>query len=304
MTCKNRQISKGVKSFTLIEILIVIGILAILVVMALPAFHSFRTEADLSDSVDKIINILRLAQSKTLASEGASQWGIYFSTSTFPHQYTLFQGASYASRVTSSDEIYSFPESVEIYDIDLTGEPEVIFDRLIGSTSQLGSLSLRLKTDPTKNQTIYIENSGQVGLVIPSVPSDTERIKDSRHVHFDLGWSIQNATTVKFYFPDIPQTEEVTMAGYFNASPPTEFDWEGTFVVDGIDQTFHIHTHSLDAFNALLCIHRDRSEGENNQEMIIYIVDGGIDKDIAHYLADPNDIVIKGSYVLNEMARQ
>ena len=303
MACKNRQISNGVKSFTLIEILIVIGILAILVVMALPAFRSFRAEADLNDSADKIINTLRLAQSKTLASEEANQWGVYFSTSTLPHQYTLFQGASYVSRVTSSDEIYDLPGSVEIYDINLTGEPEVVFDRLIGSTSQSGSISVRLKNDPTENRTIYIENSGQVGLIVPPAPSDAERIKDSRHVHFDLGWSIQNATTVKFYFPDIPQTEQISMADYFDVGK-TEFDWEGTFVVGGVDQTFHIHTHSLDAFNTLLCIHRDRSEGENDQEVIIYIVDSGVDKDIAHYLADPDDTLVKGSYVYNEMSRQ
>ncbi|HUW71938.1 MAG TPA: hypothetical protein VMV66_01940 [Candidatus Humimicrobiaceae bacterium] len=291
------------KSFTLIEILIVVGVLAILIAMAFPAFRSFQAESDLNDSADKIINTLRLAQSKTLASEGASQWGIYFSTSTIPHQYTLFQGVNYASRVTSSDEVYDLPESVEIYDINLVGEPEVIFDRLIGSTGQFGNISLRLKSDPAKNQIIYIENSGQVGLTIPSAPSDTGRIKDSRHVHFDLGWSIQNATTVKFDFSDIPQIEEVDMADYFNVDK-TEFDWEGTFVVGGVDQTFHIHTHSLDGLNTSLCIHRDRNQGKNDQKVVIYIVDSDTDKDIARYLADTNDTIIKGSFVFDEMERQ
>jgi type II secretory pathway pseudopilin PulG len=284
------------KSFTLIEILIVIGILIILITIFFPTFRSFRTESNLNNSVEQIINTLRLVQGKTLASDGASQWGIYFSTSTIPHQYTLFQGADYASRIASSDEIYNLPESVEIYDINLAAGAEVVFDRLIGSTDQFGDLSLRLKTDPTKNQTIYIENSGQAGLTPPSVPSDAGRIKDSRHVHFDLGWSIQNATIVEFHFPIIPQTEQVDMADYFNAGK-TEFDWEGTFVVDGVDQTFRLHTHSLNAFNTLLCIHRDRNEERNNQEVVIYIVDGGIDKDIAHYLADIDDTVIKGFYV-------
>lgn len=301
MAYKNKQISNGVKSFTLIEILIVIGILALLIAMAFPAFRSFQAESDLNDSVNGTINALRLAQSKTLASEEASQWGIYFSTSTAFHQYTLFQGASYASRVISSDEVYDFPGSVEVYNINLGGEPEVVFDRLIGSTNQFGDISLRLKTDPTKKQTIYIENSGQVGLIAPSVPSDTERIKDSRHVHFDLGWSIQNATTVKFSFPG--QTEEVDVTDYFNAGK-TAFDWEGTFVIGGVDQTFRVHTHSLDAFNTSLCIHRDRNEEKNDQEVLISIIlDTGAEKEIARYLADTDDTVIKGFHV-NEMARQ
>lgn len=303
MAYQNKQFFNGLKGFTLVEILIVIVILAILIVIAIPTFRSFRVETDLNNSIDQVINTLRRAQSKTLASEEANQWGVYFSTSSLPHQYILFQGENYASRVTSSDESYNLPESVEIHEVDLAGEAEVVFDRLIGSTSQSGSISLRLKADPTKSQTVYVENSGQVGLAVPPVPSDTERIRDSRHVHFDLGWSIQNATTVKFYFPDIPQTEQIDMADYFNASS-TEFDWQGTFDVGGVDQVFSIQTLYLDDFDTLLCIHRDRNEGENDQQVVIYIVDGGIDKDIAHYLADSDDTVIEGSYVLNGMQKQ
>ena len=291
------------KGFTLIEILIVIGILLILIIIAFPIFRFFGAERDLDNSTEEIISTLRFAQSQTLASEGADQWGIYFSTSSVPHKYILFQGENYASRVTSSDKTYTLPESVEIYDINLiTGESEVIFNRLIGSTGQPGNISLRLKADPVKTKTIYIENSGWVGLIFPPTPSDQDRLKDSRRVHFDLGWSIQNATTVKFSFPAIPQAEEVYVADYFNTDK-TVFDWQGKFVVDGADQVFRLHTHYLDAFNTILCIHRDRNNNENDQEVIIYIKDEGIDKEIAHYLADPDDTVDKGFYV-DTMERQ
>ncbi|HDZ54299.1 MAG TPA: hypothetical protein ENI19_02025 [Candidatus Nealsonbacteria bacterium] len=282
------------KSFTLIEVLVIIGIMVILMVLALPAYRSFQNELDLNNSTEEIINTLRIAQNKTLASEGASQYGVYFDQTTSPHQYTLFKGNDYASRNSSFDKIHKLPKSVEISDISLNGgESEIIFDRISGTTSQFGSLIIRLKDNPTKTKTVYIENSGQVGLTSPSTPSDAARIKDSRHVHFDLGWSIQSATLLKFYFPDIPQTEQVDMADYFNADK-TEFDWAGIFIVDGIDQTFQVHTHSLDTFN--LCIHRDRNQGRTNQEVIIYIVEGGVDKEIAHYLADVNDSVTEGPY--------
>lgn len=290
------------KSFTLVELLVIVGIFILLIAISFPAIRFFQKESDLNNSTEEVINTLRLAQSKALASEGASQWGVYFSTSTTPHQYTLFQGENYSSRVTSSDEIYKLPLSVEFSDINLAGGQEVVFDRIVGSTSQSGNLSLKLKTDPTKNRTIYIESSGQVGLTPPSVPSDEERIKDSRHVHFDLGWSIQNATTLKFNFVNVGQIETVDMANYFNADK-TAFNWEGKFLVAEVNQVFHVHTHSLDAFNTILCLHRDRNNGQSNQEVIIYIIDEGIDKDIAHYLADATDTVEKGSYV-NTMERQ
>ena len=297
-TQQNPKLNEGV---TFIELLVIVGILVILTVISVPTLLFFQREADLNNSTEEIINTLRLAQNKTLASEGASQYGAYFDSTTSPHQYTLFKGTDFASRDSSSDEIHKLAKAVEFYEINLGEGNEVVFDRVTGETGQPGSVSLRLKTDLTKTKTIYIASSGQVGQASLSVPTNG-RLEDSRHVHFDLGWSIQNSTNLKFYFPDIPKTETIDMASYFN-SDKTEFDWEGTFSVGGVDQTFRVHTHSLGTFNTLLCIHRDRNNGKNNQEVIIYIIDGGIDKDIAHYLADAADTVEKGFYV-NTMERQ
>lgn len=270
------------KGFTLIEILVIIGILIILTGITVPAFRYSQKESHLSSSVEEIINILRLVQNKTLASEEASQWGAYFDTTTTPHQYVSFKGMNYLSRDIAFDEIYRLPKVVEIYEINLGGENEVVFDRISGETSHSGNIKIRLINNLSKTETIYIESSGQIGLTSPPTPSDENRIKDSRHVHFDLGWSIQDAVALKFYFPDIPQIETINMTNYFNIDE-TEFDWEGMFSVGEINQVFQIHTHSLDAFNALLCIHRDRNQEKNNQEVIIYIVDNGIDKEIARY---------------------
>jgi len=279
---------------TFVELLVIVSILSILAAISASTFRFFSKETDLNNNTGEIINTLRLAQNKTLASEGASKYGAYFDNTTTPHQYTLFKGDNYLGRDNSFDEISKLPNSLEIYEIDLAGGNEVVFNRVTGTAIQAGKISLRVKTDLTKTKTIYIENSGQVSLTISSVPANG-RINDARHTHFDLGWSIQNATTLKFYFPNIPQTEMVNMADYFNADK-TEFDWEGTFSVGGADQVFRVHTHSLDAFNTLCCVHRNRNNGKNNQEVIIYIVDGGVDKDIAHYLADPDDTVIEGSF--------
>ena len=280
---------------TFIELLMAIGILVILIGISVPVFIFFQKGLELNNSAEEIINLLRIARNKTLASEGNSQYGVYFDSTISPHQSVLFKGDNFALRDSSFDEVYKLPTSIEIYQINLGGGNEVVFDRVTGNTSQPGDISLKLKTDSTKNKTIYIDGSGQVKLTAPVIPSDVDRIKDSRHLHFDLGWSIQDATTLKFYFPNIPQTEQIDMANYFNVEK-TEFDWKGTFSVDGVDQVFRIHSHFLDAFNTLLCIHRDRNNGKSNQEVIVFIVDGGVDKDIVHYLADADDTVIEGVY--------
>lgn len=283
------------KGFTLIEILLVIGILVILTAIFVFTFRFFQKESDLTNTTEEVIDTLRLSRNKTLASQEASRYGVYFNSTLSPNQYTLFKGENYVSRDVSFDEIHKIPKLIEIFEIDLEeARNEVVFERLTGLASQSGYLSLRLKADPTKTKTIYIDDSGQIGTSPLLVPTNS-RIKDSRHVHFDLGWSIQNATTLKFDFINAGPIETVAMADYFNLDK-TEFDWSGTFTISGVDQVFRIHTHSLDAFNTILCIHRDRNQEKTDQEVIIYIVDGGLDKDIAHYLADPDDTVNVGSF--------
>jgi len=286
------------KAFTLVELLVIIGIFAILMLLSAPVFRYFQSESDLINASEQVISVLRLAQSQTITSEGGSQYGVYFPS---PNQYLLFKGSGYSSRDPASDKVYFLPETITIYAVNLGVENEVVFDKIDGETADEGSISLRLANRPEETKTIYIKNSGQVNLVDVPSPSDTNRIKDSRHYHFNLGWSIQNATNLKFYFPSTLQTETVSLENYFNVDK-TVFNWNGTFLVAGANQTFRIHTHSLDAFNTLLCIHRDRNNGNNNQEVIIYIQDI-TDKDIAHYLADSQDTLEKGTFV-NSIERQ
>ncbi|MDP2910558.1 MAG: hypothetical protein Q8N58_02110 [bacterium] len=201
----------------------------------------------------------------------------------------MFKGPDFVSRDVAYDRIYAVPKILELYDINLSGGNEAAFDRLTGLTGQPGQISLRLKSDPAKNKTIYVYGSGQVSLTPSSIPANS-RIKDSRHVHFDLGWTIQNATTIKLNFVGVGQIETIDMADYFNLDK-TEFDWQGTFSVGGVDQVFRIHSHSLNAFGTILSIHRDRNNNKNTEAVIISIIDNGIDKDIVYYLADVDDTI-------------
>ena len=162
---------KDKRGMTFVEVLVVVAILIILTLLTVPAFRFFQKELELNSNVEEIIGILRLARSKTLASERGSQWGVYFSTSTIPHQYILFQGSDFSSRTTSSDEVYQLLEGLEISEIilsDLNGtDPpnapikEVIFERLTGKTYQPGSISIKSKSS-SEVKTIQIENSGKI----------------------------------------------------------------------------------------------------------------------------------------------
>jgi len=79
------------RGLTLVEILVVIGIAIILMGLVIISYRSFQKESDLTNTSQEIMNVLRLSQNKTLASQETSQWGVYFSTSASPQEYILFK---------------------------------------------------------------------------------------------------------------------------------------------------------------------------------------------------------------------
>jgi len=265
---------------TLVELLVIVGILIILTAIATPTLRYFQRESELVNSSEEIINTLRLAQNKTLASEGASQYGVYFDNLTSPHQYTLFKGKNYSSRDTLFDEIHKLPESVEIYEINLAGGKEVIFERIFGITSQSGNASLRLKETPTKSRTIFVQASGQVTLGEEASPSDEDRIKDSRHVHFDYSRVIDTASEKITLTFEGGVTKEILIGENLKDG---QIYWEGEVDVLGEIQKLKIQTHRLNNPDSQFSIHRDRRF--NNKALIINI-SGDTSGTLIEYSAD------------------
>jgi len=257
--------TQNLRGFTLIELIVIIGILFILVAISIPTLVFFQKESDLNNGTEEIINALRFAQNKTLASEKESNYGVHFEIEKF----VLFEGTSYDPLATNN-ETYNLPKSVEIYEIDLAGgESEVVFDRLTGETNQFGKVSLRLKSDLSRIRTVGIKSSGQITLGEEINPPDLPPNRDSRHVHIDYTRIIATATEeLTLTFEGGVVVEEITIADYIAGG---EIDWEGEINVDGDIQKLKIHTHRLNNPDTQFCIHRDRRY--NNKTLIITISD-------------------------------
>ncbi len=232
----------------------VIGILIILSSFAISAIYNFQKESDFNSTVREIINTLRLAQAKTLGAEEAAQWGVYFTTSTGSHQYILFKGENFSLRTTSSDEISKISKTIEFSEIDFQGGQEVVFNRLTGETSQFGKISLRIKNQPTKLRTIYVARAGYVGLSTSSV-SDEERLKDSRHVHFNYSRQISTSTEKLILSFEGGVTKEIIIADNLKEN---QINWQGEIEVEGEIQKLKIQTHRLNSPDSQFCIHRDK----------------------------------------------
>lgn len=278
-----------------IEMMMVVAILVILISIAAPVFIFFQRSLEFNNNIEEIISVLRIARNKALASEGSSQYGVYFDNTGSPHQYILFKGESFALRDNSFDEIYNLPDNIEVYDIDLNGGNEIVFDRITGNTSQPGDISLRLKTDLTKTKTIYIEGSGYVKLTVPVIPSDANRIKDSRHVHFDYNNVIDtvNETLILSFEPGVNKTLIIA-----DNMKEGQIYWEGEVDVYGEVQKIKIHTHNLNNPNTLFCVHRDirhnnkslaiTISGDGSGTLIEYSANGSITTSTSIYVTNLN----------------
>jgi hypothetical protein len=267
---------------TFIELLVIISVLIILIAISGQVFVFFQKESTLNNTLEEIVSILGLAQNKTLASEEADQYGVYFNTGIEPHEYIIFKGPNFSSRDISFDKVYPLPRALEIYNINLAGGNEVVFNRLTGITSQSGDVSIRIKDDLTKNRTVYIEESGQVSLASPLVPSNS-RVKDSRHVHFDYGRNIDTLTeSLDLTFRDNGSSYNYNIVIADNLREGQIY-WQGTVDAGGEDQELTIQTHRLNNPDTQFCIHRDRGytrsleielSGDPGWSIIEYSLDG------------------------------
>lgn len=260
--------------FTLLELIIVVGILVFLVGLGLSTYFIFYSKNTIDSVAKNIVNILRLAQTKTLASERALNFGIHFENDKF----VLFEGLVYYPTSTTN-KIFNLPSDVEISDINLENGQNIVFEKVTGRALNFGDLTLIDKKN-FLSRLIKIDSGGNISLYEQeNLPSFNTRIVDSRHVHFNLGWSIRNSKTLTLTFFDPPNLDiikNINMAEYFN-SDRTYFKWEGEYEIYGSLQKLKINTHLLNDTNTILSVVRD---GRYNNKAVKISIDG---RDIAQY---------------------
>src|SRR3989344_3437250 len=134
------------RGFTFIELLVVIGMIAVLASGALIAYRAASGGIEPKTNAFKIVDVLNLARQRTIASLGASNYGVHFET----NQFVLFKGTVYNAS-DPNNIFYSLPAALEIADVSLAGGgSEVAFDRITGKTAQSGSLKAPLVNDTSK----------------------------------------------------------------------------------------------------------------------------------------------------------
>lgn len=269
------------QGFTLIELLIVTAIIAILLVIVLSRIGSFGSQTDLDTTAQRIISTLETARNQTLASEDASVYGVHFETT----KYVLFKGATYNPLDTNNKENDLSTTQFSAINVLPVGGSDVVFDRVRGTTSNSGSVTIQLIADTSKTKTIVVNTLGQTSLQ-ETTTTPASRVVDTRHIHLDFGWSMSGSNTMKLIFSDPGNPGVITDISIPNNTNAGKFDWSGEIDVYGSKQKLRIHSHTLSP-TTQLSVHRDRRF--NNKALQIQI-DGTT---VATYSA--NGVVTPGS---------
>lgn len=133
------------KGFTLIEMMLSVGILSLLAGLSLPVYQSFQNRNELDITTQSLASALRRAQTYSRGMNGDSQWGVAVQANTI----TLFKGSSYAARDTAYDESTAIATSTST-----SGSTEIMFTKLTGLPATTGSFTLTSINNDSRTVTI------------------------------------------------------------------------------------------------------------------------------------------------------
>lgn len=128
--------TRNLEGFSLIELLIVLGIIGIIGAFSAPLIRLYTVEQVTRSTADETVSLLRKAHSRAMFGDRGTDWGVYFDPLT--QEVTLFSGDEYANRDATYDEIREFRENVQF---SLTSQAdgsvleEVVFEALEGNAS-------------------------------------------------------------------------------------------------------------------------------------------------------------------------
>lgn len=140
-----------VPGFSLLELLLVVALFGIITAFISPAARSSYVANNARLATAATVDALRRAQSFAMAGRAHDTWGVHLTSTTI----TVFQGTTFVSRTTSSDEITDFPGSVT-----LSGTTDFVFSGLLGKSTTIGTTTLA--TDNGTTTTVSVNNQGMI----------------------------------------------------------------------------------------------------------------------------------------------
>jgi len=161
--CKIKNLKLKRKAFTLLELLIVIGITAVLSAVGVGFYVNQQKTKILDNTAQEIANYLRYAQQKSIAQEQGLQWGVHFDNPTSGSDfYALYTGTTYSSPI----ETKYLPAGIEFQTPTSGNSVNVSFNKLTGLNSSGAEQEIIIRL--TSNQVARVIRTMSNGLVVVS----------------------------------------------------------------------------------------------------------------------------------------
>jgi prepilin-type N-terminal cleavage/methylation domain-containing protein len=147
MVYQNKSHKKG---FSLLEVLIVIGIFAIVASISTASYYNYKSHTNLELATNGLVEAIRFAQASAESGKFDSKWGV----KVFADKVLVFKGDSYDSRDLDFEQSLSFSGNMSN-----GGLSEIVFEKLNGETSMTGTMTL---TNEYGSKNININEKGTV----------------------------------------------------------------------------------------------------------------------------------------------
>lgn len=144
--------------FTLLEVLVAIGILSMLAMLGMVKFMAYREATALTTTAQNLVSELERARADAISGKGGEAQGVAFTSTS----YIRFGGNSY--NPADADAVESLIDArltlASTFDDD-----EVTFARLFGTASEAGTITLAVADDEDTSVQVVIGAQGDVTLV-------------------------------------------------------------------------------------------------------------------------------------------
>lgn len=149
---------KHKRGFTIVELLVVISLFMLISSIVMAPLAAFRNGQILTLEAENIMSLLTQARSDTLASKFDSQYGVHFEAT----RIMLFKGTTFTEPHVDNIEV-TFDTRVTLSGIVLSGGgSDIVFTRLIGKTTQDGTLTLSLPDNASTTRAITVYSTGSM----------------------------------------------------------------------------------------------------------------------------------------------